>query len=125
MTEVRSLLAGRGCREDCAAVLDLFGYTEGGRVCVPVFSQEDEAAVAHVAALVEEALYGPVERTLAEAREGLDLTAVRHGVPPGEIANELYHVLFGGINEEVVRRGLAAAPPYRTGEGRFLRCIEC
>ncbi len=125
LTEVRSLLAGQGCREDCAAVLDLFGYTEGGRVCVPVFSQEDEAAVAHVAALVEEALYGPVERTLAEAREGLDLTAVRHGVPRGEIANELYHVLFGGINEEVVRRGLAAAPPYRTGEGRFLRCIEC
>ena len=45
-------------------------------------------------------------------------------VPAGETANELYHILFGGINEELVRRGLTAAPPDRPGEGRYLQCIK-
>ena len=63
-------------------------------------------------------------KTLREAGETLSLTAVRHGVPPAEIANELYHILFGGINEAAVSRGLAAVPPRKPGEGRYLQCIQ-
>ena len=63
-------------------------------------------------------------RTLREVQGRLEITAARHGVPAGETANELYHILFGGINEELVRRGLTAAPPDRPGEGRYLQCIK-
>ena len=76
------------------------------------------------AALVEEALYEEAARTLREVQGRLEITAARHGVPAGETANELYHILFGGINEELVRRGLTAAPPDRPGEGRDLQCIR-
>lgn len=120
----RSLLRGKGCSKDCLAVLELFGYARDGKICVPAFSREDAPAIEHLAVLVEECLYAAVEHTLREAGETLSLTAVRHGVPPLETANELYHILFGGINEAVVSRGLAAAPPRKPGEGRYLQCIQ-
>lgn len=120
----RSLLRGKACSKDCLAVLELFGYARGGKICVPVFSREDAPAIEELASLAENYLYAEVERTLAEAQDGLPLTAVRHRVPPLETANELYHILFGGINEAIVARGLAAAPPQRPGEGRYWKCIQ-
>lgn len=121
----RALLEGKSCGEACLAVLELFGYAETGRVCVPVFSRAGQPAMEEIAALVEKCLYAQVEHTLLEARRTLDITAVRHRAPPLETANELYHILFGGVNEEAAKRGLAAQPPYRTGEGRYLQCIQC
>lgn len=120
----RALLQGGGCPKECLDLLELFGYTENGRICVPVFSRADEPVIARLAALVEEALYEEAARTLREVQGRLEITAARHGVPAGETANELYHILFGGINEELVRRGLTAAPPDRPGEGRYLQCIK-
>lgn len=120
----RSLLRGEECPRDCLAVLELFGYARDGKICVPVFSREDAPAIEHLASLVEDCLYAEVERILLEAGETLPLTAVRHGVPPLETANELYHILFGGINEAIVTRGLVAAPLRRPGEGRYLQCIR-
>ena len=125
LQDARELLQGKDCQADCLAILELFGYVENGKICVPIFTPKDTPAIEHLASLVEECLYAEVERTLLEAQADLDLTAVRHGVPRKEIANELYHVLFGGINEETVKRGLVAAPPYRLREGRYLKCIEC
>ncbi len=124
LQEARKLLQGKACQADCYAILNLFGYTENGKICVPTFSKEDTTAIERLASLAEECLYAEVEHTLLEAQKNLPLTAIRHGVPPKEIANELYHVLFGGVNEEAVKRGLVAAPPYKPGEGRYLKCIE-
>lgn len=124
LSAARGLLQGRPCREDCRAVLELFGYAEGGQICVPAFAPADGPAVDRLAELVEDCLCEAVECTLREAQLRLPLTAVRHGVPPKEIANELYHILFGGINEAAVRRGLVSAPPRREGGGRYFQCIR-
>lgn len=120
----RLLLQGNVCQPECLAILELFGYVKDGRICVPVFSQADEPIIRRLAALIEENLYNDVAHALLDAQASLEITTIRHGVPFGEIANELYHILFGGINEELVKRGLTAAPPFRQGEGRFLQCIE-
>lgn len=124
MEAVRSLIQGDVCSKDCLSVLELFGYAQSGKICVPLFSQEDAPAIENLAALVKDCLYTEVERTLLEARESLPLTAVRHGVPSGETANELYHILFGGINEAAVNLGLVSDPPQRPGEGRYLQSIR-
>ena len=120
----RSLLQSNGCEPECLAILELFGYAENGKICVPVFYQADEPIIKRLAALIENNLCDETVHILREAQMNLEITAIKHGVPSGEIANELYHILFGGINEELVKRGLTAAPPYRSGEGRFLQCIE-
>ncbi|MDE6750592.1 MAG: hypothetical protein K2K21_16255 [Lachnospiraceae bacterium] len=120
----RSLLQGNGCQSECLAILELFGYAKNGRICVPVFCQTDEPIIKRLASLIEKNLYDEAVHILREAQANLEITATKHGVPSGEIANELYHILFGSINEELVKRGLTAAPPYKSGEGRFLQCIE-
>lgn len=53
-----------------------------------------------------------------------DLTAVRHGVEFRDIANELWHLMFGAANEYLVNKGFYAKPEYRAGEGRYLQCIH-
>lgn len=121
----RSLLQDNWCQPECLAILELFGYAENGRICVPVFYQADDPIIRRLAALIEENLFDAAAHVLREAQSNLHITAIKHGVPSGEIANELYHILFGGINEELVKRGLTATPPYRQYEGRFLQCIEC
>ena len=119
-----SLLQGNECSEECRAILELFGYAKGGDICVPVFDQTDEPIIIDLAELIKENLYDAVVHTLQKIQMNLEITAARHGVPTSEIANELYHILFGAINEELVKRGLTAAPPYKPGEGRYLQCIE-
>lgn len=102
----------------------LFGYVKDGDICVPVFNQTDEPIITDLAELIKENLYDAVVCTLQNIQTNLVITATRHGVPASEIANELYHILFGAINEELVKRGLTAAPPHKPGEGRYLQCIE-
>ena len=120
----RSLLQGSECSEECRAILELFGYAKDGELCVPIFDQTDEPIITDLAELIEKSIYDEVACILQKMQMNLDITATRHGVPASEIANELYHILFGGINEELIKRGLTTAPPYKPGEGRYLQCIE-
>ena len=48
----------------------------------------------------------------------------RHGVPKEEVANEVYHMIFGMLNEELVSRGFVQMPDFHVGEGRYLKSIE-
>jgi predicted RNA-binding protein associated with RNAse of E/G family len=50
-----------------------------------------------------------------------DLTSVKHNVDIKEIANELWHQIFGATNEYLVKEGFVSSPPYTEGEGRYLR----
>jgi hypothetical protein len=38
-----------------------------------------------------------------------------------EIANEIWHQIFGATNEYLVKEGFVSSPPYTDGEGRYLR----
>ena len=124
LAQVRLLADTGRCHPTCIGLLERFGYCQDGALCVPVFRREDQATVRAVAALVEQVLYEETGRVLSAARHELDLTAVAHRVPAGEVANELYHLLFGSVNEALVSQGLVAAPPTRAGEGRYLRSVQ-
>ena len=124
LAQVRLLADTGRCHPTCIGLLERFGYCRDGALCVPVFRREDQATVRAVAALVEQVLYEETGRVLSAARHELDLTAVAHRVPAGEVANELYHLLFGSVNEALVSQGLVAAPPTRAGEGRYLRSVQ-
>lgn len=41
-----------------------------------------------------------------------------------EVANEIYHSIFGEVNEALVRSGLVAEPEAISGEGRYFRSFE-
>lgn len=119
-----TLLLTGTCDRLCLDLLELFGYAKAGKICVPVYSDQDLPIIQQLESLAVETLLDPLAQTLLTAPKQLALTAAFHGVAPGEIANELYHILFGGINEALADLGLVAPPPDRPGEGRYWQCIE-
>jgi len=48
----------------------------------------------------------------------------KHGVSSKEITNELYHIVFGQLNELLVQSGFVCEPEFHSGEGRYLKSIE-
>ena len=124
LLQVKSLITQGTCSTYVLTLLEHFSYVKNGEICVPVFTAVHKAAIDEVAKVVETNIGEQFAVELSELSEKLDLTAVRHGVAMGEIANELYHILFGSVNEELVKRGFVTEPLYIPGEGRYRKSIQ-
>ena len=119
--EARRLVETGICDRECLRALTAFGYVTNGCLSVPVYHVQDMLMIDEIAEIVRSTL---LEDTAAVLRRGVkDITPVKHGVSAGETANELYHLLFGRLNQVLVRRGMVAAPPMHPGEGRYLQSI--
>ena len=124
LDEVVALMQTGRCDPVAMDLLELFGYTQDGAICVPVYTPEHKKYIAEIESIVEKCLGNAMAETLIELTGSIDITAVKHGVNHKEIANELYHIVFGSINEELVARGVVATPPNIPGEGRCFMCVE-
>lgn len=124
LSEVVTLIQTGQCAPAAMALLERFGYVQNGIICVPVFVPEYQNHIRQIEKTVENCLGEAMSDTLMELAGSIDITAVRHGVNRLEIANELYHILFGSINEELAARKIVDAPVYIPGEGRYQKCIE-
>jgi len=121
--EAAELVTTGRCLPAAQALLEEFGYWRESSAIVPVFYPEDEAVVAQAAEVTSGALLELFSQALSTLSHLDTLTGSRHGVRASEMGNELYHILFGSLNEELVRRGIADAPCHRPGQGRFARSI--
>lgn len=121
--EAATLIRTGRCAPAAMALLEEFEYVHNGEVCVPVFVPEYQNHIRQIEKIVESCLGEAMSDTLMELAGSIDITAVRHGVNCLEIANELYHILFGSVNEALVARKIVAAPAYVPGEGRYQRCM--
>lgn len=74
--------------------------------------------------LVEECIGSAMTDTLMDLANDINITAVRYGVNRLEIANELYHIVFGSVNEELVAQKIVSVPQNLPEEGRYFKCIE-
>ena len=124
LSETVSLLKTGRCVPGAMALLELFGYVHDSVICVPVYMPEHQNKIIRIGDIAEECLGYALADTLMVLADTIDITAVRHGVNRLEIANELYHILFGSMNEELAARGIVVAPKNIPGEGRYLKCIE-
>ncbi len=124
LEEVVSLVQTGRCEAAAMDLLELFGYAKEGKICVPVYTPEHKKHIAEIEMIVEKCLGNAISDILIELAGSMNITAVKHGVDRKEIANELYHIVFGSINEFLVARGRVAKPRYIPGEGRYFKCIE-
>lgn len=116
---------GKALSSEWQNIFQHFGYMEQQRPCVPVYTADEcEAFQQQLDALVAPLLLPELRAVLAEIATCTQLTAIRHGVAPADLANEVYHILFGQINEQLVQCGLVAQPSHTPSEGRYLRCVE-
>jgi len=124
LEQVRQLTQQGTCTQEALEILTAFGYARDGHICVPVYEACHREILREMTALVDDRLGKAFSDTLFRLSSHTDITAVRHGIPAGEIANELYHLLFGTVNEILVRQGYAARPDFIPGQGRYLRSIQ-
>lgn len=101
------------------------GYMESGQVCVPVYRNDiKNMAVQRLEELANRVIFDDMCMALSNIAAEKELTAVERGIPAADIANEIYHLLFGQINEALVREGFAAEPRHYEDQGRYLKCFE-
>ena len=116
---------GGRIRDGFKEIFNFFGYMVCGKICVPVYRKaEMDAAVGKLDETAAEIVLEDMKKALSKISACNELTAVRIGVPEQDIANEIYHLLFGQLNEALVSSGIVAAPDYFPGEGRYLKCFE-
>ena len=124
LRETSFFLENEQCAHWLIPLLEFFGYAKDGRICVPVYCKETIITVNQLEQIVERQIGPMIIGILQDPNSAPNLTSHNHGVNKKEIANELYHLLFGSINEELVKRGIVSKPDHIPGQGRFFRCIE-
>ena len=95
-----------------------------GKIAVPIYVKEHQALMAALEQLTEECIYEDMKCLLTMPEIISPLLCSKHGVNQKEIANELYHIVFGQLNEELVACGFVAQPNRYPKEGRYLQSIE-
>jgi len=93
-------------------------------ITVPVFLKKDMSVIETMHDLVMKEVFLNLSESFSKAHERLDISAVKHGVDIKEILNEMWHQIFGHVNEALVIKELFKTPDYFEGEGRYLKCIE-
>lgn len=101
-----------------------FDKSDKLRITVPLFHADDERVIQNTSEYFIKLIEAEVADEFSNLKSKLDnLSAVVHGVDEKEIANELWHQVFGNINENLVQYGLFATPESRIGEGRYFQAI--
>lgn len=105
-------------------VYEYFGYLKDGKVNVPVYNDYSYEVANRLYDYVVEIVREPLAEALSLIRGDVRLSAIAHGVAVKDIANEIYHLIFGEINELLIQSGLVAQPKCVQGEGRYLKSFE-
>lgn len=80
--------------------------------------QEHQIYITEIEDIVERSIGDAMSRTLIDLSSSIDITSVKHKVNQLEIANELYHIVFGLVNEELVSREIVAGTATETRRGK-------
>ena len=121
LDQVQNLAEGKRIPQQVQSLLKQFGYCNRQGICVPVFHEDAKQTVEKLTNLVSSLLLEEmIDSVTAASRH---LSCIRYGASVEEAANETYHILFGMINEELVRRKIVSPPLFFSGEGRFRKCI--
>ena len=105
-------------------IYEQFGYCQNGKIVVPLYDSCSFDAANSLYEFVLNAAKDKISDALALIQQEKRLSAVAHEVCTQDIANELYHLIFGEVNEFLAASGLVAAPPYIPGEGRYFKSFE-
>jgi hypothetical protein len=94
-------------------------------VNVPVFyKSEDTTIIKELSDIILTSIFPIIEEVFEKFNvSAADSTSVKHNVDIKEIANELWHQIFGATNEYLVKEGFVSSPHFAEGEGRYLRSL--
>lgn len=116
------------CSEDEHEIINYllsFGYikldSEYYKIAVPVFYPQDEDIIREIHDLLMDIILPVLKNHFQNWK--ITISANNHGVDIKEILNEMWHQIFGNINENLVIKKIIKTPDYFKGEGRYLKAI--
>jgi len=94
---------------------------------IPVFLPDDEAAMQQAVSMVLNEAMPLVEAGYPALRKKLtSLKAIRQGLPFGEVFSEVWHALFGQVNETLADSGFMMNPPRpQPDAARHIAWLSC
>lgn len=117
-----------GCTDDEREIINYllsFGYikldAEYYKIAVPVFYPQDREVIREIHDLLMDMILPVLKEDFQNAN--IKISAINHGVDIKEILNEMWHQVFGNINENLVIKKIIKTPDYFKGEGRYLKAI--
>lgn len=115
----------RGMEQTDRQLLERFGYLQQGQLTVPVLLPQDQPLITAIGHAVLQGIIPAVQAALARAKGALaGCTPYAHGVPALDTANELWHLLFGHVMEQLAVQGTVVNPSHRQGEGRYIQAFK-
>lgn len=119
-----NVLDGKTVDEEYMEVYEYFGYCKDGKVNVPVYNDYCYEVADRLYSFILKNIRVPLVEALSIMQDEKRLSTISHGVTVKDIANEIYHLIFGEVNELLVQSGLITAPIFVHGEGRYLKSFE-
>ena len=123
-TAFHSLVDGKHISKDFITIFNQVGYTKDGIINVPVYYPDDFKVGDEVSKIVIDACSQILIECLNLLSREQNLLSIQHNVDIRDIANEIYHLIFGTVNELLVQHNIVAQPEYHPNEGRYLKSYE-
>lgn len=105
-------------------IYERFGYCLDGKIDVPVYNSHSREIANELYRFIVEIINVHMINALVMIQCETRLSAIAHEVKVKDIANEIYHLIFGEVNEILTKSGLILPPPYVQGEGRYFKSFE-
>lgn len=119
-----ALIDGKDISVEHKKILEFFDYYKNGKIKVPVYDQKAKMIAYDLYQYVLSLIKDDLIYTLHEINTSTNLTAIQHEVLIKDISNEIYHLIFGEVNELLIEYGLVSSPSFIDGEGRYFKCFE-
>ena len=119
-----SLILGNKISENLISIFNHMGYTKNGIINVPVYSHNDFKVGNEISKIVIDSCSQNLTECLNLLSKEHNLLSIQHNVDIRDIANEIYHLIFGTVNNLLVQHNIVARPEYHPHEGRYLKSYE-
>ena len=106
------------------AIYEYFDYCQNGKIIVPIYNSYSYDVANKLYEFVLGIIHEHITDALIAIQNESRLLAIAHEVKVKDIANEIYHLIFGEVNELLIESGLILSPPYVQGEGRYFKSFE-
>ncbi|QOR34754.1 hypothetical protein IMX26_15020 [Clostridium sp. 'deep sea'] len=105
-------------------LLEIFNYVKDSQIIVPVYDN-----IHKTIASISKPFLGKIVTTYGDFVQNMnqnlsDTQLVNFSCTREDIANEVWHLVFGEVNEQLVKRAIVKEPMFYEGQGRYLKCLE-
>ncbi|MBQ8278267.1 MAG: hypothetical protein IJZ23_00320 [Roseburia sp.] len=118
------LVDGKEIDEEYLEIYEFFEYYKNGQITVPIYDEKAYKVADELYKCVLDITKTQIGDALSVIQDENRLLANLHGVEIKDIANEMYHLIFGEVNELLAQSGIVSNPVNLAGEGRYFKCFE-